>query len=170
MDRFAACLPRGDGKLDYYTAIRVPQATENPKLQRLAKEGNLNQEYLQVLEKKTLKVLREYDKGYETLESAVEVAVEYGTPIMIGADRASVSPSKIQSLTNDYRRTLLEKPWKQCACRVCREASIEVVIFRASNRNKRRGIHNIGVFKSLVDDLQNLKVSTRNEKVDLFCD
>ena len=163
-------LPRGDGKLDYFTAIRVPQAIENPKLQRLAKEGNLNQEYLQVLEKKTLKVLRDYDKGYETLESAVEVAVEYGTPIMIGADRASVSPSKIQSLANDYRRTLREKPWKQCACRVCREASIEVVIFRASNRNKRRGIHNIGVFKSLVDDLQNLKVSTRNEKVDLFCD
>lgn len=35
-------MPGADGRLKYYTAIRVPQALENPKLVRLAKRGVLN--------------------------------------------------------------------------------------------------------------------------------
>jgi hypothetical protein len=33
---------------------------------------------------------------------------------------------------------------------VCREASIDVVIFRSSNRNKRRGFHNLHVYSEHV--------------------
>jgi hypothetical protein len=45
-----------------------------------------------------------------------------------------------------YRRTLSDKPWKKCACRVCREGGVEALLFRNSNRNKRRGMHNLHVF------------------------
>jgi hypothetical protein len=43
-------------------------------------------------------------------------------------------------------RTLDARPWKQCDCAICRSVGVEVIIFRASNRNKRRGIHNLGVY------------------------
>ncbi len=45
-----------------------------------------------------------------------------------------------------YARTLEERPWERCSCRVCREGGVEVLIFRSSNRNKRRGMHNLHVF------------------------
>jgi hypothetical protein len=47
-------------------------------------------------------------------------------------------------------RTLKDQPWKNCHCRVCETASIEVLIFRSSNRNKRRGFHNLGVYYDYV--------------------
>ena len=44
------------------------------------------------------------------------------------------------------QRTLEHKPWKCCDCAVCRDIGVEVIIFRSSNRNKRRGMHNLGVY------------------------
>jgi hypothetical protein len=44
------------------------------------------------------------------------------------------------------QRTLEHKPWKNCDCAVCRDIGVEVIIFRSSNRNKRRGMHNLGVY------------------------
>ena len=37
-------------------------------------------------------------------------------------------------------------PWKRCDCAVCRDAGIQVIIFRGTERNKRRGFHNLHVF------------------------
>ena len=45
-----------------------------------------------------------------------------------------------------YERTLGDRPWETCSCRVCREIGVEALIFRNSNRNKRRGMHNLHVF------------------------
>jgi hypothetical protein len=45
-----------------------------------------------------------------------------------------------------YAQTLGDRPWERCDCRVCRESGVEALIFRTSNRNKRRGIHNLHVF------------------------
>ena len=44
------------------------------------------------------------------------------------------------------KRTLEDKPWKHCDCEVCRSIGVDVIIFRSSNRNKRRGFHNLGVY------------------------
>jgi hypothetical protein len=44
------------------------------------------------------------------------------------------------------RRTIEEKPWKRCQCDVCKKIGVEVIIFRSSNRNKRRGFHNLNVY------------------------
>jgi hypothetical protein len=54
--------------------------------------------------------------------------------------------AEFRRLLDAYQRTLGDKPWKRCRCRICRENGIEVAIFRSSNRNKRRGIHNLWVF------------------------
>ena len=45
-----------------------------------------------------------------------------------------------------YRETLADAPWKKCGCTVCKAAGVEVVLFRGSERNKRRGFHNMHVF------------------------
>ncbi|TGS35558.1 hypothetical protein EN825_35160, partial [Mesorhizobium sp. M8A.F.Ca.ET.182.01.1.1] len=58
-----------------------------------------------------------------------------------------------KDLRERYKRTLVDRPWKKCSCAICSALSIEVVLFRASNRNKRRGIHNLGVYNALVDQL-----------------
>ena len=45
-----------------------------------------------------------------------------------------------------YARTLRDRPWDNCDCRVCCEGGVEALTFRTSNRNKRRGFHNLHVF------------------------
>ncbi|MNE91357.1 hypothetical protein D3C80_1889590 [compost metagenome] len=59
----------------------------------------------------------------------------------------------MEKLRGRYRTTLADKPWRRCGCRICKDVGIEVMIFRASNRNKRRGIHNLAAFKAVVDAL-----------------
>jgi hypothetical protein len=43
-------------------------------------------------------------------------------------------------------RTLKDRPWMSCLCPICKQLSIEVVVFRGNNRNRRRGFHNLIVF------------------------
>lgn len=64
--------------------------------------------------------------------------------------KSSVALAK---LAERYRITLTEQPWKQCACKICRDAAIDVIIFRGSNRNKRRGIHNLVVYHDHIEKL-----------------
>lgn len=147
-------LPVSSGKLEYYTAIRVPQALENPKLMRLAKRGALNQEQLVSMEKNALSALRSYDRGEAQLEETLDTVIAYATPAVSGSTIDELPGAKAaKDLRNRYRRTLSDRPWQRCSCAICSALSIEVVIFRASNRNKRRGIHNLGVYDALVDQL-----------------
>jgi len=157
----------GDG-LDYYTALRVPQATENPKLQWLAKEGKVRQEDLQRLESRALTALRTFARGEADLDETLNAVLAYDSLTLLQSAKGEARTSRA-TLRANYRRTLADRPWERCACRVCRELGVEVVIFRGSNRNKRRGIHNLAVFKSLVDDLPRLgEGACANEQVDLF--
>jgi hypothetical protein len=158
--------PNGRG-LVYYTAIRVPQAIENPKLMRLAKRGVLNQEELQRLERECLAALRAYDRGTLDLEETLERVLAYTTPATLGEDDEHLPGSrKIAELRTLYARTLQDRPWTRCSCAICQALSIEVIIFRASNRNKRRGIHNLGIYKGLVDGLP--ETPTRQDEPDLL--
>ena len=77
----------------------------------------------------------------------METVLAYAVPATIG-DLVQNLPGtrQITDLRARYERTLLDRPWTRCSCPICREASIEVMLFRASNRNKRRGIHNLHVF------------------------
>lgn len=148
-------MPGSGTGLRYYTAIRVPQSIENPRLQRAVKKGLFRAEDLTRLEKQALITLRAYDDGSADLAEAVSAAVTYGAVLVAEKpyeDCADTVP--IKQLASRYEQTLAEKPWKECPCAICRQASIEVVIFRGSNRNKRRGMHNLAVYKSHLERLE----------------
>ena len=133
--------------LQYYSAVRIPQAIENNKLLRAVKEGKLSQETLLQLESTALRAVRGYDRGDVDLETAVEAVAEYGSLLAPDPSANSVSRQKLAAqIRQATTRTLQDRPWTLCGCAVCKAISVEVVIFRSSNRNKRRGFHNLEVF------------------------
>jgi hypothetical protein len=135
------------GELDYYTAIRIPQATENNRLLRKARSGSLHQESSRQLEAEALAGMRGFDAGNLAIEQALDAVMTYWAKLNWNEELSETS--RLQRLAiqrNVYRRTLIDRPWQKCPCRVCRESGVEAVIFRNSNRNKRRGFHNLYVF------------------------
>jgi hypothetical protein len=142
------------GGMVYYTAIRVPQAIENPKLQTYVRQGAFKAEALSAMETEALAALRAYEHDDLDLEGVLETVLTYNAVLATGRpyEEARQAPV-IEKLRARYRTTLADKPWRRCDCRICRDVGIEVAIFRASNRNKRRGIHNLSVFKTVVDAL-----------------
>lgn len=143
-----------NGGMIYYTAIRVPQAIENPRLQTYVRQGAFKAEALTLMETAALAALRAYDKDDLDLEGVLETVLTYNAVLATGRAYEAVRHTPVMAKLRDrYRRTLADKPWRRCECRICRAAGVEVVIFRASNRNKRRGIHNLSVFKTVVDAL-----------------
>lgn len=144
-------LPDKNGRLKYYTAIRIPQAIENTKLMRLVKQGAVKQEKIVDLERRALDHLRGFDAGRVSLQTALDSVLAYGSLAELGAPvEALPGAATVDELKSRYLRTLTDRPWKQCACAICKALSVEVIIFRGSNRNKRRGIHNMSVFHAHV--------------------
>jgi hypothetical protein len=140
-----------DGTLDYYSAIRIPQATENPRLLRAAKEGRYRQEDLVQLETEALAAVRELDRGEGSVERALESILSYNKLFIVDPERTEEQNARaFETARTLLLRTLTDRPWKNCPCRVCESASVEVMIFRSSNRNKRRGFHNLGVYYDYV--------------------
>ena len=89
-----------------------------------------------------LQKLRLYDNGKLSLEEAM---------------------SEIRKIENReewlslYERTLREKPWTRCGCKLCEELGIDIAVFRGSERNMRRGFHNVWQFyKALKQHLANV--------------
>ena len=137
-----------NGGLDYYAAIRIPQAIENARLVQGIKRGIFSAEDLQRREQLALKTLRSYDKNQAREEDALEAVLDYQRFLTLGDDKITdderareLAKSRLQ-----IARTLRDQPWKRCRCDVCSSVGVEVIIFRASNRNKRRGFHNLGVY------------------------
>src|SRR3546814_15434466 len=88
------------------------------------------------------------------LVSPLDALHAYAAPAMLGAKLDEFPGSRsVAGLRARYERTLADRPWKQCPCAICQSLSIEVVIFLASNRNKRRGIHTLGIYKALLNSL-----------------
>src|SRR3989344_1162554 len=145
----------GDGLgLRYYTSIRVPQAIENPKLQRAVKKGLFRPEELIRLEALALGALRAFDRGEADLEEVLRHVLIYSAPLVEERPYEDCAGSvALAKLEERYCTTLTDRPWQDCSCKICREASIEVIIFRGSNRNKRRGIHNLAVYKNHIERL-----------------
>lgn len=142
-------MPGDRSGLRYFTAIRVPQSIENPRLKRLVQKGQFRAEDLTYLETVALTALRAFDRGEADLEEALLAAITYGAILVAEKPYEDCAEtSAIRDLAERYRTTLTAKPWKECPCAICRQASIEVIIFRGSNRNKRRGMHNLAVYKN----------------------
>jgi len=140
-------LPTTNGEINYYTAIRIPQALENNTLKNAAKKGLYNQENLLNMEQKALDKIRAYDLEQAELDETLEAIMDYSRPLMCADHQVSTAEQrKLDQLSLVYRKTLEDRPWRCCDCPICRKISVEVIIFRASNRNKRRGIHNLEVF------------------------
>jgi hypothetical protein len=117
-----------------YTAIRVMQIDANMKLKRRVLAGELDQVAGRRLEEACLERLREYDGGSCSVDSALDALAAYDAFLGEPDRRAA------------YEETLAARPWEECPCAVCGEAGIDVVVFRGTERNKRRGFHNLAVF------------------------
>ncbi len=118
-----------------YTAVRIPQVEANPRLSRQIKAGQLDQKVARRLEKNCLDVMAAFDRDEVEVDEAVRIIREY---------EQFYDPKKDRS--NRYREVLEARPWKSCACDVCRSIGYHVILFRGAERNRRRGFHNLYVF------------------------
>ena len=138
-------VPKSDGSLEYYAAIRIPQAIENNRLMQGIKEGIFNAEDLVKREERALTAMRRFDQGQETREVTVEAVMDYQQFLTLGGDSDKHAKSLIKTRIQ-VERTLAAAPWKHCRCDICTDIGVEVIIFRSANRNRRRGFHNLGVY------------------------
>lgn len=118
-----------------WIALRVPQVEGNQKLVRRIRAGEIDQALARRLEKTALATLDAFDQGEATVDDAVEALREYEQLHDGQRDRSPL-----------YREVLAAAPWKDCDCAVCQQAGIHAILFRGSERNKRRGFHNLHVF------------------------
>ncbi|HEY3413895.1 MAG TPA: tRNA-guanine transglycosylase DpdA [Armatimonadota bacterium] len=128
---------------DWYTAIRIPHADESRLFKGQILEGRKQSRRLRDLEEASLRGLRSYAARTLSIEKTLEPLVEYGQEFN----------SRVH--IDAYRHTLEDRPWEKCPCRVCSECGVEVIIFRGSNRNRRRGFHNLWEFHRQLQHLRN---------------
>jgi hypothetical protein len=140
-------LPKKGGGIEYYAAIRIPQSIENPRLVRGIKKGLFNPTVLMSKEKIALNEVRALDLGNSTPEAALNAVMDYHQFLLRGEGLETSFIEKELSKTEILvARTINDMPWKHCQCDICRKVGVEVIIFRSSNRNKRRGFHNLHVY------------------------
>lgn len=125
-----------------YVAVRVPQVEGNSTLKRNILGGVVSQGEAIKTEKECLKRLHRYDTGACSLDSVLDALGRY----------EAITKSK-KSYLEAYRRTLDAAPWKECPCALCKKHGIEIAIFRGTERNKRRGFHNLSVLAKKMNHL-----------------
>ncbi|WP_159600109.1 tRNA-guanine transglycosylase DpdA [Agromyces humi] len=125
-----------------YVALRVPQVDGNPTLRRAILAGTVSQQDAIAAERRTLRALRALDGSRVGIDDALDALGHYET--VMGAKK-SYLPA--------YEQTLVAAPWADCRCSLCREHGVEIAIFRGTERNKRRGFHNLTVLASKVSAL-----------------
>ncbi|MGW5258158.1 tRNA-guanine transglycosylase DpdA [Streptomyces sp. NPDC004012] len=131
---------------DSYTAIRVPQVDGNPALKRLILSGYVSQAEAIIAERESLRALRAFDLEEAGVEEVKGVIATYEALVL------GPNPKK-KSYLEHYERTLADAPWRTCPCALCKKHGIEIAIFRGSERNKRRGFHNLTVLEAKMRQL-----------------
>lgn len=127
---------------DWYAAIRVPMTSDGRTRHQLLGSGADISE-LERLERRALDALHAYGRHELGLNETLAAIDEYDR-------RLPRSSEDAEAYREQYARSLRERPWEHCGCTVCRQVGIDVLIFRGSNRNKRRGAHNTAMlFKSV---------------------
>ena len=128
---------------DTYVAIRISQVDGNAGMKRAIASGRLDQNLALRMEGRALDLVRKYARRKAKLLPTLEAILEYEALLPNRADRSE-----------DYRRTLEDRPWEHCDCGICETSGVEVILFRGSERNKRRGFHNLAVFRQRMDSLE----------------
>lgn len=147
--------PSKTDTIQYFKAIRIPQALENNTLKKKIKSGRYTQEDLLTRESKALESIRGFAARRAELDKALEALRSYSEVLTWNDEKNDAqNEAALDALSEEYRKTLAERPWERCNCRVCRECGVEVIIFRSSNRNKRRGMHNLEVFYNQLEKLR----------------
>ncbi len=118
----------------WYAAIRVPPS-HDPRTMKRMREARHHESTILKRERAALRALRAYSRKQMSLTTCLDAVMAYDG--LLQRDEAEE-----KSLRAAYRRTLEERPWEKCKCRVCQDIKIDVLIFRGLNRNKRRGAHN----------------------------
>ena len=81
------------------------------------------------------------------LEDTLQSLIDYSKIILTDHTNLYKDNSvQLEYLHKAYKKLLEDKPWEKCDCQVCKKCGILMSIFRGSNRNKRRGMHNLHVF------------------------
>jgi hypothetical protein len=122
-----------------YTAIRVPQVDGLPKLKKQILAGKVDQEIAIQRERACLRALQEYDVGEGSAQKVIDALERYN------------DLTGLRTYYDAYLDVLTDAPWRSCPCSICRNAGINVILFRGSERNKRRGFHNLYVFRRRLD-------------------
>jgi hypothetical protein len=140
-------LPKKDGGIDYYAAIRIPQAIENARLVRGMKKGLFDPVVLLKKEKIALESVRSLDAGKISGDTVLHAVMDYHQFLLRGeGDTLENQDKDLKKTELLVSRTIKDMPWKHCDCDICHKVGVEVIIFRSSNRNKRRGFHNLHVY------------------------
>ena len=147
-------MPDGDG-IKFYTAIRIPQAIENYRLMQGVKMGILSTELLIQKERLALNTIRAFDKGLATVEETLDIIIDYHSYLLLDSHDGH-TPQQVRELEKTralMKKTLEDRPWQNCKCSICKDCGVEVIIFRGSNRNKRRGFHNLSIYHTYVQNI-----------------
>lgn len=126
-----------------YVALRVPQVDGNPTLKRAILAGNVSQKDAITAERETLRALRSYDGSSASRRVCLDRLGEY----------EAICQSK-KSYLAAYEESLEAAPWTRCDCRICRDHGVEIGVFRGTERNKRRGFHNMSVLAAKMAQLK----------------
>jgi len=118
-----------------YMAIRIPSTDDNSVLRNKITSGQIEQSLAKQLEKEALSAIRGYAKSNISLDETLKKIENYEK---LFRDKVPLK---------DYKYTLESRFWEKCSCEICQEIGVEVVIFRNSNRNRRRGFHNLWQFQ-----------------------
>lgn len=150
-------LADSQGELSAYTAIRIASVTESAALKRLAQMGIANQERMQALEARALDSLRAYGARAIALPAVLQSLSDLQSELIDRTDaryqraRTRVPGEASEGgLLERYRHTLEDRPWERCICKICKDAGIHVVLYRGTQVNKRRGMHNMTAFQKAV--------------------
>jgi queuine/archaeosine tRNA-ribosyltransferase len=134
--------------MNWYSAIRVPYSW-NPNVRASAEEQGISTDELERMERDALTALKGFAKSQEKLDTALEAVLEY--------DRLLFRTSEKMDLKEKYKKTLQSRIWEKCSCEICKGVGFDIMIFRGTNRNKRRGFHNVKMF---YDHILNSKLTT----------
>lgn len=125
-----------------YVALRIPPSEGNPSLRQRIRAGQLDQSVVRKAEERALAAVRAYDRDAGTLTATLKALRQY----------EQIFDAKERDRTEEYRAMLEARSWQQCPCAVCRHWGVEVAIFRGTERNKRRGFHNLWVFNQTMQE------------------
>ena len=122
----------------WYSSIRIPFSTSKPMREVAASDPEYSNGAMQELEKKCLKNLKLFDAEEISEEEVLKSVNKYSALLQ--------RKKTYNHFSERHQELLSDRPWEKCKCKVCKDARINIVVFRGANRNRRRGFHNTWVF------------------------